>query len=185
MKNLTAALIFVVATCVSGAMERAEGQLHWPDPPKKALMRVRLVAVSLADPRSSFFSSHEVLIAETQVGDEEWGLIKLVYTFLPYQPRLTETGFDYSVVHELTAWRDSGCDETVAQMTARDVGRRHAPLTFAVDSPREDLARRRSPLPCYETTADDYGSSFRHPIGPPPPPPPEPRLKTRPQPSRE
>jgi hypothetical protein len=103
MKNLTAALIFVVATCVAGTMQLAEGQLHWPDPPKKAQMRVRLVAVTLADPRSSFFSSHEVLIAETQVGDEEWGLIKLVYTFLPYQPRLTETGFDYSVVHQLSA----------------------------------------------------------------------------------
>ena len=141
-------------------------------------MRVRLVAVALADPRSSFFSSHEVFVAETEIGHEEWSLIKLVFTFLPYQPRLLDTGFDYSVVHEFSAQRDPDCDETVAQLTARSQPARHEPLIYAPHVPREDLDRRHIPLPCYETTADQYSKSSFEPIAPPPEPP-TPVLKQR------
>ncbi len=145
-------------------------------------MRVRLVAVALADyPRSSFFSSHEVFVAEREIGHEEWSLIKLVFTFLPYQPRLSESGFDYSVVHEVSAWRDSDCDQTVAQLTARSLPNRHEPLIYSRNVPREDLDRRRIPLPCYETNADEYIQSRFEPIAPPPQPA-EPVLKARPHP---
>jgi hypothetical protein len=144
-------------------------------------MHVRLVAVALADARSSFFSSHEVFVAETEIGREEWSLIKLVFTFLPYQPRLLESGFDYSVVHEVSAWRDPGCDETVAQLTARSLPDRHEPLIYSRNAPREDLDRRRIPLPCYETNADGYIKSSFEPLAPPPGPP-EPVLKVRPKP---
>jgi len=144
-------------------------------------MRVRLVAVALADPRSTFFSSHEVFVAEKEISHEEWGLIKLVYTFLPYQPRLLESGFDYSVVHEITASRDPNCDETVSQLTAREMPARHEPLIYAAHVPREDLDRRHIPLPCYETNADEYSKSSLEPTAPPPEPPP-PVLKQRPNP---
>jgi len=157
---------------------RAGAQLRWPDPPKKTPLRVRLVAVALADPRSSFFSSHEVLIAEKELGQNEWSLVKLVYTFLPYQPRLTESGFDYSVVHELSAARDPNCDETVAQLTKRewpDHGTIHLGYTPGTDV--ADLEGRRIPLPCYETSADDYTRSWREPVSPPPPPALAPRTK--------
>src|SRR5215475_4137710 len=40
--------------CIGGSGKAAEG-LHWPDLPKKARIRVRVVAVALALPRSSFF----------------------------------------------------------------------------------------------------------------------------------
>jgi hypothetical protein len=179
MKNWTTALLFLAATCIGGSGRQAEGQLRWPDPPRKAPMRVRLVAVALADhPRSSFFPSHEVFVAETEISHEEWSLIKLDFTFLPYQPRLSETGFDYSVVHEMSAWRDPGCDETVAQLTDRGPNH-HEPLIYSRNVPREDLERRRIPLPCYETNADEYIKSSFEPIAPPPKPP-EPVLKTRP-----
>src|SRR5262249_11110381 len=95
--------------CIGGSSKPAEG-LHWPDPPKKAHMRVRLVAVALAEPRSSFFSSHDVLVAEKEIGNDEFSLIKLVFAYLPYQPRLSELGFDYSVVHEISVWRNPDCD---------------------------------------------------------------------------
>jgi hypothetical protein len=168
MKNWTAAVIFVAATCFVGMDKRVEGQLRWPEAPSKTHMRVRLVAVALADPRSSFFSSHEVFVAETEIGHEEWSLIKLVYTFLPYQPRLSDSGLDYSVVHEFSAWRESDCDETLAQLTARDWPNRHyEPLIYARDAPRLDLDRRRIPLPCFETNTDDYRKSSREPITPP------------------
>src|SRR5215471_4288405 len=101
---LAVILLLPAMTCFAGSDKQAEG-LRWPAPPRKAPMRVRLVALALADPRFSFFSSHEVFVAETEIGHEEWSLIKLVFTFLPYQPRLLESGFDYSVVHKVSAWR--------------------------------------------------------------------------------
>ena len=171
-------LLLPAGTCIGGSGKQAEG-LRWPNPPKKAPMRVRLVALALADPRFSFFSSHEVFVAETEIGKEEWSLIKLVFTFLPYQPRLFESGFDYSVVHEFLAWRDPDCDETVTRLTARSLPDRHEPLIYSRNVPKEDLDRRHLPLPCYETKADDYIKSSLEPIGPPPKPP-EPVLHIRP-----
>jgi hypothetical protein len=182
MRNCIAALLFLAVTCLGGPGRRAEGQLRWPDPPKRAPMRVRLVALALADyPRSSFFSSHEVFVAETEIGHEEWSLIKLVFTFLPYEPRLSESGFDYSVVHQVLAWRDQDCDQTVADLTARSLPDRHEPLIYSRNVPREDLDRRHIPLPCYEMNAAEYIKSSFEPIAPPPEPP-KPVLKTRPNP---
>jgi len=186
MKNWTMVLLFLATTCIVGSGRQAEGQLRWPDyPPKKAPVRVRLVAVAFADhPRSSFFSSHEVFVAETEISHEEWSLIKLVFTFLPYQPRLSESGFDYSVVHEVSVWRDPDCDQTVEQLTARTQPKRQEPLVYSRNVPeadRDDLKRKRMPLPCYETNADDYIKSSVEPIAPPPKPP-EPVLKERPKP---
>jgi|ERR1051326_31795 hypothetical protein len=185
MKNWIKVLLFLAAACFAGPRRQAEGQLRSSYPPQKSPIRVRLVAVALADhPRSSFFSSHEVFVAETEIEHEEWSLIKLVFTFLPYQPRLSESGFDYSVVHEVSAWRHPECDQTVEQLTARSLPDRHEPLTYSRNVPgpdRKDLDRKRIPLPCYETNADDYIRSSFEPIGPPPKVP-EPVLKVRPNP---
>src|SRR5579859_2143483 len=175
-------LLFLVAACILGQGRRAEGQLRWSYPPKKAPIRIRLVAVAFADrPRSSFFSSHEVFVAETEIAHEEWSLIKLVFTFLPYQERLSESGFDYSVVHEVSAWRHPDCDQTVAQLTARSQPNRHEPLVYSRNVPREDLDRRHLPLPCYETNADEYIKASFEPVAPPPNPH-GPVLKVRPNP---
>jgi len=163
--------------CIGGSGKEAEG-LHWPDPPQKARIRVRLVAVGLALPRTSFFSNLEVLVAEKEIGQEEFSLIKLVFTYLPYQPRLSESGFDYSVVHEISARRNLDCDETVAHLTTRSLPDRHEPMIYARNAPRQDLDLRRLPLPCYETRADDYIKSSLEPM-PPPPAALESVLKTR------
>lgn len=170
IRNWTTALLFLAATCVGGPGRQAEGQLRWSYPPKKAPIRLRLIAIAYADhPRSSFFSSQEVFVAETEIGQEEWSLIKLVFTFLPYEPRLSESGFDYSVVHEVSAWRDENCDQTVAQLTARSQPDRHEPLIYSRNVPRVDLTRRRLPLPCYETSANEYIKSTLEPVPPPKP----------------
>jgi hypothetical protein len=176
MKFWILALMFLATTCVIGENERAEAQLRWATS-KKEPLHVRLVALALADPRSSFFTTREVFVAEKEVGHEEWSLIKLVYTFLPYQPRLSEAGLDYSLVHEISALRDTGCDETLAQITSRGPDQPQAALKYATDSPTRDLERRRTPLPCYETTADDYSKADHEPI--PSPPPPSPSLSRR------
>lgn len=183
LKNWARVLLFLAATCIVGPGRQADGQLRWDYPPRKAPIRIRLVAVAYADrPRSSFFASQEVFVAETEFSHEEWGLIKLVFTFLPYQPRLSESGFDYSVVHEVSAWRHPECDQTVDQLTARSLPARHEPLTFSRNVPgadKRDLDRKRIPLQCYETNADDYIRSRFEPLGPLPKPP-RPTLKTRP-----
>jgi hypothetical protein len=180
-KKLDDSPAFAAATCIGGSGRQAEGQLRWSYPPKKEAIRVRLVAVAISLPRSSFFSSQEVFVAETEIGHEEWSLIKLVFTFLPYEPRLSESGFDYSVVHEVSAWRDQNCDQTIAQLTARSLPNRHEPLIYSRNVPREDLDRKRSPLPCYETNAYDYIKSSFEPMAPLPKPP-GPVLEVRPNP---
>jgi hypothetical protein len=165
MKYLMAVVSFLAASCVIASHPHAQGQLRWPESPKKEALHVRLVAIALSDPRSSFFTSHEVFVAERELGREEWSLIKLVYTFLPYQPRLSDAGMDYSTVHQFSAVRDTNCDETLAQMTSSDWPDRHQiNLRYSQDSPLKDLERRRTPLPCYETTADDYTKSAHEPI---------------------
>jgi hypothetical protein len=180
MKNCMTALIFLAAICMGGSGARSEGQLVSQYPPKTERMRLRLIGVAYADrPRSSFYSSHEVFVAETEVTHDEWSLIKLVFTFLPYQPRLSESGFDYSVIHELAAWRDPNCDQTIAQLTQRDRPKRHEPLVYSRNVPKDYLEiRKPSPLACYETSADQYVKAIVEPVAPPQKPP-EPVLKTR------
>jgi hypothetical protein len=185
MKIWTTALIFLAVIFTGGSGRQAEGQLLSNYPPKTAHMRVRLIGVAYADqPRSSFFASHEVFVAETEIAHEEWSLIKLVFSFLPYQSRLSESGFDYSVVHEVSAWRDPDCDQTIAQLTAREQPKRQKPLVYSRNLPRDYLEiRKRSPLACYETSADQYVKASVEPVAPspnaPPQKEPEPVLKSR------
>ncbi len=165
LRNATGIALFLAVTTLLAPDSRA--QLHWPGPPKKEALRVRLVAVALSLPRSTFFSSEEVLIAEKELSSDEWGLIKLVYSFLPYQPRLTETGFDYSVIHKLTAARNPNCDETIAQLTSRQSPRRETiQLKYSQNADTRGLEGRRVPLPCYETSADDYTETEPQPAPP-------------------
>jgi hypothetical protein len=177
MMNRTRALLFLAAICFGGLGKQAEAQLRWPEyPPKTTPVRVRLVALAWTLPSSSYGANYEVFVAETEIEHNEWRLIKLVFSFLPFQPRLSESGFDYSVVHEIAASRNADCDETISQLTARSLPTRHEPLLYAQNVPREDLDRRRIPLPCYQTNADDYIKATFEPIAPPAPPP-EPSLK--------
>jgi hypothetical protein len=177
--NRTRALLFLTAVCIGCLGTKAEAQLRWPEyPPKTTPMRVRLVALAWALPPTSYGASYEVFVAETEIDQGEWRLIKLVFRFLSFQPRLSETGFDYSVVHEVGASRDPDCDETISQLTARSLPSRHEPLIYSRNVPREDLGRRRIPLPCYQTNADDYIKSSVEPLAPLAPAP-EPTLKPR------
>jgi hypothetical protein len=178
IRNWTKVLVFLVVACIWGPRKQAEGQLRWQFP-KKAPIRVRLVALAYADrPRSSYFSSQEIFVAEREITQDEWGLVKLVFTFLPYQPRLSESGFDYSVVHEVSAWRHEDCDQTIDQLTARNLPDRHEPLIYSRNFPRKDLDRKLIHLRCYETNADDYIKSSLEPVTPLP----KPVLNARPNP---
>jgi len=141
-------------------MPAADGE-QWPSM-KKEPIEVRLIALAVALPRTSFFANDEVFIAEQEMGKDESRFIKLVYDFLPYQPPLSSYGLNYSLVHVVQAVRDTSCDESLWEMRWR----RQAPAggwRYAADSPVADLDRRQARLRCYRTTSDDYERVLRQP----------------------
>ena len=144
----------------------ADGQLHWRAP-KKEPIEVRLIALAVAYPKSSFFSNDEVFVAEQEMAKEESRFIKLVYDFLPYQAPLSSS-MDYSLVYTFHAVRDSSCDESLWEMRALQRHERTPPGSssewkYAAYSPIGDLDRRQARLRCYRTTSDDYDKAMRAP----------------------
>lgn len=117
-------------------------------------VQLRVIALSWAPPRSSYFSNFEVFIAEKSFKKESQ-VIKLVYEFLPYQQRLSEYSLSDLKVQRLRVTRDSTCDESLMQMAWPEgengtAGSHHSGDASALPSDRN------SALPCYRTTADDY-----------------------------
>jgi hypothetical protein len=157
-------LVFLLL-CEIGGPDHARAGLHWQTE-KRVDLRVRLIALAEADPRSSFFSTHEVFVAAQQLTQDESRLVKLVYAFLPYQPRLSEYSFDYSVVHDIRATRDPSCDQSLAQMTTDERTRAQVALKYSADSPLLNTSRHHSALPCYSTTPEDYTKAIHRPASP-------------------
>jgi len=162
--RLTAAgLVFVLVTGTTVV----DGQLHW-NTLRKEQIDVRLIALAIAYPRTSFFANDEVFIAEQELAKEESRFIKLVYDFLPYQPPLSTYGLNYSLVHRVNAIRDTSCDESLWEMRTALEQRRRADRTaggwrYAAQTPVADLDRRQAKLRCYRTTSDDYERVYREP----------------------
>jgi hypothetical protein len=162
-----ALVLAALVVCLNGQPARAE--LHW-EAEQREQLHLRLVALATAYPRSSVFSTDEVFIAEQQVSHNESRLVKLVYTFLPYQPRLSEYGLDYSLVHELSALREPACDESLRQlMTVRkrdgnEISEGSAELKYSVDSPVLDVKHERGILHCYRTTPEEYAKAIHDPV---------------------
>jgi hypothetical protein len=155
-----AGLVFLL---LSG-IPTADGQLHFLHS-KKQEIEVRLIALAISYPRSSFFSNDEVFVAEQQLGKEESRFIKLVYDFLPYQEPLSNSGLNYSLVHKVNAVRDTTCDESLWQMRSL-MQQKHQPNSrwkYAAESPISDLDRRQARLRCYRTTSDDYEKALNQP----------------------
>jgi hypothetical protein len=151
-------VILMMAVWVLSGAEPARGNLPWPVPQKET-MRLRLVALAWNHPRSSFFASEEIFVAEKELSKGESRLVKLVYAFLPYQPRLSDEGLKYSTLHEVRTVRDPQCDETLAQIAKGQTGdwRQQRPqLKYSEGAPPLNLSRQKNPLPCYITNADDY-----------------------------
>jgi hypothetical protein len=123
-------------------------------------VQLRVISLAWAPPRSSFFSSFEVFIAEKWLRKDKSQLIKLVYVFLPYQQRLSEYTSGDLNVRKLRVTRDPTCDESLIQMTwpegENGKGAQKPGDAQATSSNRNDL------LPCYRTTADDYRRAVSH-----------------------
>lgn len=161
-------LVLATLMCVvSTGTPSADGQLRLSEPRKEDIT-VRLIALAVAYPRSSFFSSDEVFVAEQELAKEESRFIKLVYDFLPYQSPLSSYGLDYALVHKVTAVRDASCDESLWEMRSLMAARRqslqpNASWKYALECPIYDLDHRQARLRCYRTTSDDYKKSVYQP----------------------
>jgi len=119
-------------------------------------VELRVISLTFAPSRSSYFSSFEVFIAEKWLNKKESEFIKLVYEFLPYQQRLSQYGFQDLKVRRLRVTRDSTCDESLMQM-AWPEGENGPPGSHhSGDALASTSADRNNALPCYRTTADDY-----------------------------
>lgn len=141
----------------------ADGQLHWSS--RKEPIEVRLIALAVAYPKSSFFANDEVFVAEQELARDETRFIKLVYDFLPYQSPLSSYGLDYSLVYHFHAVRDSSCDENLWEMRSLQRKQRHdsGPWKYAHGTPIADLDFRQARLRCYRATSDDVESADREP----------------------
>ena len=163
IKGYCVAAVFLLFS----GMPSEDGKLRWHHPHKQEI-EVRLVALAVQYPRSSFFSNDEVFVAEQEMGKDESRFIKLVYDFLPYQTPLSNSGLNYSLVHKVNAVRDATCDESLWQMRSLMDEKRHtrepdSKWKYAAESPIADLDHRQARLRCYRTTSDDYEKALNEP----------------------
>jgi hypothetical protein len=162
---LCLAVAFVLVSGIPAA--DADGEIRWQSP-KKEPIEVRLIALAVTYPRSSFFANDEVFIAEQELAKDESRFIKLVYDFLPYQPPLSAHGLNYSLVHKVAAVRDTTCDESLWEMRSSLAQQQQsrtprANWKYALECPISDLDRRQARLRCYRTTSDDYEMALHQP----------------------
>jgi hypothetical protein len=119
-------------------------------------VQLRVISLTWAPSRSSYFSSFEVFIAEKWLNKKESEFIKLVYEFLPYQRRLSEYGSDDLKVRRLRVTRDATCDESLMQMAWPEYENGPSGSHHSGDAQPSTPADHNNALPCYRTTADDY-----------------------------
>lgn len=161
-------LFLLVTACTLGGHDTAVAQLHWPFGSQRERIRLRVVGRVMALPRTSFFANHEVFVAEKAISNEEGRLIKLVYEFLPYQPSLDDVGMDYSNIYEARVMRDPQCDESLGDMISSHQAKHDAAdpsgLKYATNAPELSIPRHRHSLPCYQTSAEDFGRTEHVPL---------------------
>jgi hypothetical protein len=145
----------------SPVTENARRQAEAAREPGTEEMPLRLVGLAMALPSSTYFSNYEVYIAERRLRKNLTELVKLVYVYLPYQRRLSDYGVDNSKVYKLLVSRDRSCDESLMQITWPEADP-HPDLHNSADSPGLSADDKKSMLPCYRTTAEDYRKAISH-----------------------
>jgi hypothetical protein len=118
-------------------------------------LNVNFMVPALVLPMSSYFSNYEVFVAEQRVTRHQSRLIKLVYEFLSYQPRLSDYGPNYPGIENLRATRDRSCDQALMQV-ASSATTVLGSLSGRLQLSAKSLEQQQSTLECYRTTADDF-----------------------------
>ena len=125
------------------------------EPPDTKEISLNSMVPALVLPMSSYFSNYEVFIAEQRITRHQSRLIKLVYEFLSYQPRLSDYGPNYPGIENLRATRDRTCDQALMQV-ASSASTVPSSQSGRLQLSAKSLTERQSTLECYRTTADDY-----------------------------
>jgi len=125
------------------------------EPPDTRELSLNSMVPALVLPMSSYFSNYEVFIAEQRLTRHQSRLIKLVYEFLPYQPRLSDYGRNSPGIENLRATRDRSCDQALMQV-ASSASTVPWSQSARLQLSAKSLTQRQSTLECYRTTADDY-----------------------------
>jgi len=128
-------------------------QIADPKFPETKELNVDFVGPALVLPATSYFLSYEVFIAEEWLARHKSRLIKLVYDFLPYQPRLSDYGPNFPAIENLRATRDPSCDENLSEVESSTNA---WPKDDRAQLNAKSADHKQSRLPCYRTTADDY-----------------------------
>jgi hypothetical protein len=123
--------------------------------PNTRELSVNFMVPALVLPMSSYFSNYEVFIAEQRLTRHQSRLIKLVYEFLPYQPRLSAYGPNHPGIENLRATRDRSCDQDLVQV-ASSASTVSWSQSDRLQLSAKSLTQLQSRLECYRTTADDY-----------------------------
>ncbi|HET7440927.1 MAG TPA: GAF domain-containing protein [Terriglobales bacterium] len=116
---------------------------------------VNLLGPTVPLPNSSYFSNQEIFLAEERVSSHQSRLIKLIYEFLPYQPKLSDYGPEYPALDKLRVTRDPNCDETLTLATS-SLNTAGWPQAGRLKLNAKYLNLQEATLACYRTTADDY-----------------------------
>ena len=131
----------------------AAKQIADPKFPETKELNVNFIGPALVLPATSYFLSYEVFIAEEWLARHKSRLIKLVYDFLPYQPRLSDYGPNFPAIENLRATRDPSCDENLSEVESSTNA---WPKDDRAQLNAKSSGQKLSKLPCYRTTADDY-----------------------------
>jgi len=123
--------------------------------PETKELSVNFMVPALVLPMSSYFSNYEVFIAEQRLTRYQSRLIKLVYEFLPYQPRLSDYGANDLGIENLRVTRDRSCDQALMQV-ASSASTVPWSQSARLQLSAKSLTQGQSTLECYRTTADDY-----------------------------
>ena len=135
-------------------------QIADPKFPETKELNVNFIGPALVLPATSYFLSYEVFIAEEWLARHKSRLIKLVYDFLPYQPRLSDYGPNFPAIENLRATRDPSCDENLSEVeSSTNAWSKNDRAQLNAKSSGQKLSK----LPCYRTTADDYRKARTRP----------------------
>jgi hypothetical protein len=126
---------------------------------------LRIIGIPVASTKTSFFSNYEVFLAERRVGKNQTEPIKLVYTFLPYQHRLSEYLAEGQIFkkkeYKLRVYRDPSCDESLLHMMWPDADEPPPNDNFAA-SLGLPKSNDNTQLQCFRLSADDYRRATMH-----------------------
>ena len=149
--------MFVVIACM-GTVCAA----NLTSPVKKQSITVRLIGRASFLPVTSFGANYESYVGSLQSKASDSTMVKIVYRFMNYEPRLPGSLADYDLVHTFRATRQPDCDAKAETL----IYSQHVGPAGQVSEPAFSFVYAKNAsgvsipptvlLPCYVVSADGY-----------------------------